>query len=394
MDDKKVTFAQSGISSDPGSGITIVSYTPETSGTPTVNLNYAALTPGTEVGGFNNYEVIQIDAIPPSGYTFVQWTGSASEWTFDSATSKSTKVHINNKAGTLTANFNLVDNTAPTLTKGLSGTAGLGGWYTSDVVVTLTGGDTGGSGLASVKYNLNSGGWTTYTAPFTISTEGTNTLAHRVTDNAGNVYVLTSQEIKIDKTLPVVTIIAPGAGSEYTLKQAVLADWSATDAVSGLASAVGTFPSGSAIDTSTVGTKTFMVTAIDNAGNEKTVTVDYSVIYKFTGFFRPVDNLGVLNVAKAGSAIPVKFSLSGNQGLNIFVLGYPKSQKIDLEYVPIVDTIEETVNAGNSSLSYDAAADQYIYVWKTEKVWAGTYRQLIVKLKDGEEYTANFNFKK
>jgi hypothetical protein len=36
--------------------------------------------------------------------------------------------------------------------------------------------------------------------------------------------------------------------------------------------------------------------------------------YNFSGFFQPVDNLPTLNIAKAGSAIPVKFSLGGDQG--------------------------------------------------------------------------------
>ena len=46
-------------------------------------------------------------------------------------------------------------------------------------------------------------------------------------------------------------------------------------------------------------------------------------------------------------------------------------------------TSKQTVTAGNSSLSYSAGNDQYNYVWKTEKGWAGTCRQLVVKLIDG-----------
>jgi hypothetical protein len=57
------------------------------------------------------------------------------------------------------------------------------------------------------------------------------------------------------------------------------------------------------------------------------------------------------------------------------------------------DDVTETLTAGNSSLSYDAAADQYVYVWKTEKSWSNC-RQLVVRLKDGKEYKANFLFKK
>ena len=48
------------------------------------------------------------------------------------------------------------------------------------------------------------------------------------------------------------------------------------------------------------------------------------IIYPFTGFFSPVDNLPILNIAKAGSTIPVKFSLGGDRGLGILAVGSPK----------------------------------------------------------------------
>ena len=51
------------------------------------------------------------------------------------------------------------------------------------------------------------------------------------------------------------------------------------------------------------------------------------------------------------------------------------------------------MTAGSSSLQYDASANQYIYVWKSEKSWAGTCRQIQVKLSDGSVHTANFSFK-
>jgi hypothetical protein len=115
--------------------------------------------------------------------------------------------------------------------------------------------------------------------------------------------------------------------------------------------------------------------------------------YDFTGFFQPVDNNPAVNKAKAGSAIPVKFSLGGDQGLDIFAAGYPvtKSATCDLSSS---DLIEETVTAGGSSLTYDPVTAQYTYVWKTNKAWAGTCRQLVVGLNDGTTHTAWFNFVK
>lgn len=115
--------------------------------------------------------------------------------------------------------------------------------------------------------------------------------------------------------------------------------------------------------------------------------------YEFSGFFKPVDNPEAINVVNAGRAIPVKFSLSGDQGLDIFPAGYPASQQIPEVPGAEPDAIEQTVTAGNSNLSYDQLTDQYTYVWKTEKSWAGQNRELIVKLDDGTTHTAMFQFK-
>lgn len=115
--------------------------------------------------------------------------------------------------------------------------------------------------------------------------------------------------------------------------------------------------------------------------------------YTFSGFFQPVDNLPVVNMVKAGSAIPVKFSLSGDQGQDIFGTGYPKSQQIACDSTAPIDGIESIVTAGSSSLSYDATTDTYTYVWKTDKAWTGTCRQLVMKLNDGASHGANFKFK-
>ncbi|MGH2674811.1 MAG: PxKF domain-containing protein [Actinomycetota bacterium] len=115
--------------------------------------------------------------------------------------------------------------------------------------------------------------------------------------------------------------------------------------------------------------------------------------YAFTGFFSPVNNLPTMNSVNGGRAVPVKFSLGGDQGLDIFEAGYPRSQQIACDSTAPVDGIEETVAAGGSSLSYDPATDQYTYVWKTDKAWAGTCRQLVLKLDDGSVHRANFKLK-
>lgn len=118
-----------------------------------------------------------------------------------------------------------------------------------------------------------------------------------------------------------------------------------------------------------------------------------SAFFNFSGFLQPVDNLPALNQIKAGQAIPVKFSLGGDQGLNILASGSPSSVKIVCDGSAAIDVIEQTVTAGSSSLSYDATTDIYTYVWKTEKSWVGTCRQLTVTLTDGTVHEAHFKFK-
>jgi hypothetical protein len=127
---------------------------------------------------------------------------------------------------------------------------------------------------------------------------------------------------------------------------------------------------------------------------DQTFTIDFAegVSYDFGGFVQPIDNLPVVNAAKAGSAIPVKFSLDGDQGLAIFAAGFPKSEKVECVGGASLDNVEETTTAGSSGLSYDPSTDLYRYTWKTEKAWAGTCRQLVLRLADGAEYRASFSF--
>lgn len=78
--------------------------------------------------------------------------------------------------------------------------------------------------------------------------------------------------------------------------------------------------------------------------------------YAFGGFLPPVDGGGVRNLAKAGGAIPVKFSLGGDRGMAIFTAGSPASQKVDCNTSAPSDAIDETVTAVSSPSSVSAIA--------------------------------------
>ena len=116
--------------------------------------------------------------------------------------------------------------------------------------------------------------------------------------------------------------------------------------------------------------------------------------YSFTGFFQPIDNNGTLNSVKAGSTVPVKFSLGGDKGMDILAQT-PSTGKILCDPNATVDAVEEVLTTTNSGLKYDPVANQYIYNWKTATSYASTCQQLIVRLADGTTVkSANFKFTK
>ena len=45
--------------------------------------------------------------------------------------------------------------------------------------------------------------------------------------------------------------------------------------------------------------------------------------------------------------------------------------------------MEQTLTANSSGLAYDTESGQCTYMWKASKDWAGTYRQLVMKLVGG-----------
>ena len=291
------------------------------------------------------------------------------------------------------------DATAPNTAAKVSPEPNADGWNGENVTVTLDAADEGGSNVEGITYSASgaqpieertaTGGLTR----LNVSAEGETTITYSSRDHAGNVEEPKTLTVRLDKTAPRIDIATPSDGAEYVLGETVAAGYACPDEGSRTTSCAGPVPDGGAVDTASVGQKTFAVEAADEAGNVSTEGHDYNVIYDFTGFFSPVDNPDVLNRVQAGSAVPAKFGLSGDQGLDVFAEGYPRSQRISCDAAAPVDNIEQTVSAGESGLTYDAAGDRYSYVWKTSKAWKDTCRQLAVKLDDGTVHEANFSFK-
>jgi len=302
------------------------------------------------------------------------FTGSTAEWFLQAVDASGNVGVISNKA-------HIDPVTPPPATGGISAAVDrppdASGWFTGNATVTISGAQGITSSLDGSPFSANS--------VVTVSGTGLHTVEYQGSNGAKGTTI-----VPIDITAPSVAIapgiVELGQTSNFSF-------YTCADAGSGIASCTVS----PAIDASTPtlngATRSVTITATDRVGRVSTASGTYRVlVYAFRGFFQPVDNLPVLNSVKAGSAVPVKFSLGGNQGLNVFAAGYPQPGVIPCGAGDAVD-LESTVIAGGSSLSYDAATDQYEYVWKTEKGWAGSCRQLIVRFADGTVHRANFKFK-
>jgi len=119
-----------------------------------------------------------------------------------------------------------------------------------------------------------------------------------------------------------------------------------------------------------------------------------SLRWQFSGFLFPVRNPPTLNIATAGSAIPIRFALGGNRGLNIFAPGSPIVTTIACPTGVATNTVPALIPIPVNFLVYiGAPVNQYLYAWKTTKSWAGTCRQLDLQLADGSDHVAIFKFK-
>jgi hypothetical protein len=225
-----------------------------------------------------------------------------------------------------------------------------------------------------------------------VNTPGTYTITYTASDGT-NTGTATRTVYVVDTTAPVIScpanIVVNLPPNTSATSVPVSFNPTASDSC-GTATVTTSHASGASFP---VGTTTVTATATDQAGNTSSCSFNVTVHYLFAGFFSPISNLPVLNTVKAGSAIPIKFSLSGNKGLNIFATDSPASGIAGCNSTdPAVD-LTEIDTPGASLLSYDAASDRYGYTWKTLKAWEGTCRQLVVTLNDGTQHRANFKFK-
>ena len=112
--------------------------------------------------------------------------------------------------------------------------------------------------------------------------------------------------------------------------------------------------------------------------------------YNWHGFFERVANPPAVNTVTAGSTVPVKFDLGGNQGLSVLAPGSPQFQPL---FCGTTTPSGAAVPAARgSTVHYDPSSGQYLIAWKTDRAWRGTCGRLDVRLADGTTHSANFTF--
>ena len=301
---------------------------------------------------------------------------------------------------------NSADDTLPQITQ--VGAVKTGTGFTAFVRVTD---DSGSLHHVAVLWNdggptwhvtdLTHGSGDLWTAPI-VSAAASIFIDGEAQDGAGNVGFSFNKAVNFqsteDTTAPSIVISPPLPNATYTLNQQVNATFACSDAGAvqscvGQADTGGPIQSGGLLYTGSVGQHTFTVTATDLAGHTTTSTVNYTVVFGFTGFRPPVDNPPVLNVDTAGRTIPIKWGLrtaSGAAYLNLNAVQAIYSRQIRCPNAS-TDPISGDVPVGLSGLTING--NDFQFNWATDRGWGGTCRRLFIRLSDGTTPFADFKFR-
>jgi Tol biopolymer transport system component len=195
--------------------------------------------------------------------------------------------------------------TAPSSDDGLSIDAPAppaSGWYGGNVPVTVRLGGQPAIAADNILVDLGGGaGFQAYTGPVTVTGDGSHTVTARAPD--GREVSLT---VLIDTGPPQIVIGSPAQGAQIVQGQPLTADYQCLDAGAGVdpSGCVGTVANGAAINTSTVGAKTFTVNAQDRLGKTATRTVTYTVVRRSILFASSRTGFGDLySVGEGGGTV-------------------------------------------------------------------------------------------
>jgi hypothetical protein len=214
------------------------------------------------------------------------------------------------------------------------------------------------------------------------------------TPSNSSAYKSATASVRLDvlRAAPTLAWSVPASTTVGPLSAGLL---NATASGAGGAAVLGTFTYSPAAGTflDAAPSRTLSVTFQPSSANYTTASrsVSLAVLYPWSGFFEPTNNPQVLNTAKAGTAIPVRFSLGGNRPAPVLATGSPEITAVTCPKWTN-DAIEETVSASASSLQYENATGWYVYTWKTQTSWTNRCRRFRLVLKDGTSREAIFRF--
>ena len=214
----------------------------------------------------------------------------------------------------------------------------------------------------------------------TLAENGTLTGGGTVRDRAGNASAAaTPLTVRVDATPPALSVTCPAATVQLGRRASVA--WTASDGESGLAGAgSGTFLA----ETGTAGDHEEVVDVRDRVGHVTRQVCRYRVLFDWRGFDRPLNEDPWVNVAVAGTVVPVRFDLRGDHGLAVLEGGAPVVLPAACPAGAREDAVEETLPAGTEPvLRYDAAARGYRYPLAVDPAWAGSCRRVELRLADG-----------
>lgn len=122
----------------------------------------------------------------------------------------------------------------------------------------------------------------------------------------------------------------------------------------------------------------------------------FTTPYAFGGFNSPINNPPAVNQVQSGSMIPVKFSLGGSFGSDIFAAA-PFSMQVNCAGLPTTVTVLPNTSVavtspGSVDFNLITSPNQYHFDWQTSTAFTGTCRELFVPLNDGTTRVALFQF--
>jgi len=268
-----------------------------------------------------------------------------------------------------------IDKTDPVVTCGTAD----GLWHATDVSIACTAFDSlsGLAILADASFSLST------SVPAETETNNACTGTHAVLDRANN--STTAGPVcgnMVDKKAPTIAITTPVSGAVYLLNQTVLASYACSDGGSGVATCTGPVANGLAIDTASVGNKTFTVSTTDNVGNLRTLAVSYIVTYKICLLYDPTKKF-------AGNSVPLRLNLCDVNDVNVSSPGITvHATVVNPGAIPATSTANPT-----NDFLFNSGFGGYTYILNVAGFAPGSYTLEFTATGDPITHSAPFTLK-